>query len=123
MVRRVPVVRVGEADLAPASLTLLVTKQALSDIRVCWLVRALDALRANDRWFRNVLIGFGEASGNANPGVLFELLPPARRVHRYPYGLGVDRTAGHPKARDVEDVRRRALRMEHEPHYIDLFAR
>ena len=30
MVRRLPVVRVGEADLAPPSLTLLLTKQALS---------------------------------------------------------------------------------------------
>src|SRR5919112_1141463 len=94
----------------------------LVDIRVCWLLRGFDVLRGNDYGFGDVLLGLGEAAGDVHPRVFLKLLLPARRIDRHPEGPGIDRAAGDAEARDVEDVLRCALRVEHEPHHVDLFA-
>src|SRR5919107_6063473 len=94
----------------------------LVDIRVFWPLRRFDALRGNDYGFGDVLLGLGEAAGDADPGILLKLLLPARRIDGQSEGPGVDRAAGDAEARDVEDVLRCALRVEHEPHHVDLFA-
>src|SRR5215207_8164361 len=94
----------------------------LVDIRVFWLLRGFDGFRGNDYGFGDVLLGLGEAAGEVDPGVLLKLLLPAWRIDGHPEGPGIDRAAGDAEARDVEDVLRRALRVEHEPHHVDLFA-
>src|SRR5215207_708624 len=106
----------------PKALQKALLGDGLVDIRVFWLLRGFDALRGNDYGFRDVLLGLGEAAGDVDPGILLKLLLPARRIDGQPEGPGVHRAAGDAEARDVEDVLRCALRVEHEPHHVDLFA-
>src|SRR5919112_3261428 len=94
----------------------------LVDIRVCWLLRGFDVLRGNDYGFGDILLSLGEPAGDVHPRVFLKLLLPARRIDRHPEGPGIYRAAGDAEARDVEDVLRCALWVEHEPHHVDLFA-
>src|SRR5919107_4993615 len=106
----------------PKALQKALLGDGLVDIRVFWLLRGFDGFRGNDYGFGDVFFGLGEAAGQVDPGVLLKLLLPARRIDGHPEGPGIDRAAGDAEARDVEDVLRCALRVEHEPHHVDLFA-
>src|SRR5215208_6204580 len=106
----------------PKALQKALLGDELVDIRVFWLLRGFDVLWGNDYGFGDILLGLGEAAGEVDPGVLLKLLLPAGRIDGHPEGPGIDRAAGDAEARDVEDVLRCALRVEHEPHHVDLFA-
>src|SRR5215217_3884783 len=106
----------------PKALQKALLGDGLVDIRVFWLLRGFDVFRCNDYGFGDVLLGLGEAAGEVDPGVLLKLLLPARRIDGHPEGPDIYRAAGDAEARDVEDVLRCALRVEHESHHIDLFA-
>src|SRR5215208_6237552 len=106
----------------PKALQKALLGDGLVDIRVFWLLRGFDVFRCNDYGFGDVLLGLGEAAGEVDPGVLLKLLLPARRIDGHPEGPGIYRAAGDAEARDVEDVLRCALWVEHEPHHVDLFA-
>src|SRR5215213_3416450 len=106
----------------PKALQKPLLGDGLVDIRVCWLLRGFDVFWGNDYGFGDILLGLGEAAGEVDPGVLLILLLPARRIDGHPEGPGIYRAAGDAEARDVEDVLWCALRVEHEPHHVDLFA-
>src|SRR5919112_1031783 len=106
----------------PKALQKPLLGDGLVDIRVFWLLRGFDVLWGNDYGFGDILLGFGEAAGEVDPGVLLKLLLPARRIDGHPEGPGIYRAAGDAEARDVEDVLWCAFRVEHEPHHVDLFA-
>src|SRR5919107_2052324 len=106
----------------PKALQKPLLGDGLVDIRVFWLLRGFDVLWGNDYGFGDILLGLCEAAGEVDPGVLLILLLPARGIDGHPEGPGIDRAAGDAEARDVEDVLRCALRVEHEPHHVDLFA-
>src|ERR687894_2185315 len=70
----------------------------LVDIRVFGLLRGFDVRRDNHYGFGDLLLGLGEAAGDTDPGVFFELLLPARRIDGQPEGPSVYRAAGDAEA-------------------------